>query len=302
LLRFPTFISIFTFSLVQLGLASADRILTLIKEETELDENEAGLVAPMRGEIAFEHVSFSYDGDLVLRDLTFTAEPGQTVAIVGETGSGKSTLIKMVNRIFDVEHGRITIDGVDVREWNLTSLRSQISSIEQDIVLFSRPVAENIAFSLGQIADIAEIERAARDAQAHDFISALPRGYETVIGERGVTLSGGQRQRIAIARALLTDPRILMLDDSTSAIDSATEDEIQRAIRRVLEGRTTLLITHRLSQIRWADKVLVLRRGELVDQGTHDELLERCDLYRRIFARYDKAPPAAARLSAEVTS
>ncbi|MCC6793204.1 MAG: ABC transporter ATP-binding protein [Thermomicrobiales bacterium] len=302
LLRFPTFISIFTFSLVQLGMAGAERILKLIKEETELDENEAGLVAPMRGEIAFEHVSFSYDGDLVLRDLTFTAEPGQTVAIVGETGSGKSTLIKMVNRIFDVEHGRITIDGVDVREWNLTSLRSQISTIEQDIVLFSRPVAENIAFSLGQIASQEAIERAARDAQADGFIRDRPEGYETVIGERGVTLSGGQRQRLAIARALLTDPRILSLDDSTSAIDSATEDEIQRAIRRVLDGRTTLLITHRLSQIRWADKVLVLRRGELIDQGTHDELLARCDLYRRIFARYESAPELASAIASPTTS
>jgi ATP-binding cassette subfamily B protein len=294
LLRFPTFISIFTFSLVQLGMAGAHRVLNVIKEETELDENESGLVQPIKGEIAFEHVSFSYDGEPVLRDLTFTAEPGQTVAIVGETGSGKSTLIKLVNRIFDVESGRITIDGVDVRDWNLTSLRSQISTIEQDIVLFSRPVAENIAFSLGQITTQKEIERAARDAQADAFIRELPEGYETVIGERGVTLSGGQRQRLAIARALLTDPRILILDDSTSAIDSATEDEIQRAIHRVLDGRTTLLITHRLSQIRWADKVLVLRRGELVDQGTHEELLVRCDLYRRIFARYESSPELTA--------
>jgi ATP-binding cassette subfamily B protein len=157
-------------------------------------------------------------------------------------------------------------------------------------VLFSRPVAENIAFSLGQRVEMEAIERAARDAQADGFIRALPEGYETTIGERGVTLSGGQRQRIAIARALLTDPRILIIDDSTSAIDSETEDQIQRAIRRVLEGRTTLLITHRLSQIRWADRVIVLRRGEVVDQGTHDELLVRCELYRRIFARYDWTP------------
>jgi ATP-binding cassette subfamily B protein len=147
-------------------------------------------------------------------------------------------------------------------------------------------VAENIAYGLGQKADRASIERAAQDAQAHQFIMGFKEGYETEIGERGVTLSGGQRQRIAIARALLTDPRILILDDSTSAIDSATEDEIQRAIHRVLEGRTTLLITHRLSQIRWADKVLVLRQGELIDQGTHDELLVRCETYRRIFAHY----------------
>jgi ATP-binding cassette subfamily B protein len=291
MLRFPTFISIFSFSLVQLGLVSADRILSLMREESELDENAAGHEATMRGEIVFDHVSFSHGGEPVLRDVSFRVEPGQTVAIVGETGSGKSTLTKLVNRIYDVDSGRVLVDGVDVREWSLDSLRSQISTIEQDIVLFSRPIAENIAFSLGQAVEMEAIERAARDARAHDFITAMPDGYETVIGERGVTLSGGQRQRLAIARALLTDPRVLVLDDSTSAIDSATEDEIQQAIRRVLEGRTTLLITHRLSQIRWADQVLVLRRGEVVDQGTHDELLERCELYRRIFARYEDIEP-----------
>ncbi|MGH2558232.1 MAG: ABC transporter ATP-binding protein [Thermomicrobiales bacterium] len=288
LLRFPTFISIFTFSLVQLGMVSAGRILDLMREETELDENTAGHQDAIAGEIVFDRVTFGYGGEPVLKDVSFVAEPGQTVAIVGETGSGKSTLTKLVNRIYDVDGGRILIDGVDVRDWSLDSLRSQISTIEQDIVLFSRPIAENIAFSLGQKVEIDVIQQAAKDAQAHDFIMETPDGYETVIGERGVTLSGGQRQRLAIARALLTDPRVLMLDDSTSAIDSATEDEIQRAIRRVLEGRTTLLITHRLSQIRWADKVLVLRRGQLIDQGTHEELLGRCDLYRRIFARYDE--------------
>jgi ATP-binding cassette subfamily B protein len=301
LLRFPTFISIFTFSLVQLGLVSAGRILGLMAEETDLDENAGGHRAPIAGEIVFDRVSFAYDGEPVLRDVSFRVAPGQTVAIVGETGSGKSTLTKLVNRIYDVEAGRILIDGVDVRDWSLDSLRSQISTIEQDIVLFSRPIAENIAFSLGQQVEIEAIERAARDAQAHDFIAAMPDGYETTIGERGVTLSGGQRQRIAIARALLTDPRILILDDSTSAIDSATEDEIQRAIRRVLEGRTTLLITHRLSQIRWADKVLVLRRGEVIDQGTHEELLARCGLYRRIFARYGSEPADGAALAAAET-
>ena len=289
LLRFPTFISLFTFSLVQLGKVSAERILQLINEETELDQNPAGHEAEIVGRLAFEHVTFRYtdDGDPVVDDLSFVVEPGETVAVVGETGSGKSTLTKLVNRIYDVSSGRITIDGVDVREWNLDSLRSQVSAIEQEIVLFSRPIAENIAFSLGQRAEMAEIERAAREAQAHGFITEMKDGYETVIGERGVTLSGGQRQRVAIARALLTDPRILILDDSTSAVDSATEDLIQQAIGRVTDGRTTLLITHRLSQIRWADKVLVIRRGRFVDFGTHDELLARSDLYRRIFSHYD---------------
>lgn len=288
LLGFPAFISIFSFSLVQNGIASANRLLALMREETELDHNEAGHVAPMRGAIEFQDVTFGYGGQPVLENLSFRIEPGQTVAVVGETGSGKTTLTKLVNRIYDTGSGRVLVDDTDVRTWNLDSLRSQISTIEQDIVLFSRSVHENIAFSLGQQAHRDDVVRAAKDAQAHEFVTALDDGYDTVIGERGVTLSGGQRQRLAIARALLTDPAILVLDDSTSAIDSATEDEIQRAIQRVLEGRTTLLITHRLSQIRWADKVLLLQRGRLVDEGTHDELLGRCALYRRIFAHYDE--------------
>lgn len=286
LLRFPTFISIFTFSLVQLGAAGARRILAIMAEESDLDENEGGHRAPIRGEIVFDRVSFGYGPEPVLRDLSFRARAGETVAIVGQTGSGKSTLTKLVNRIYDVGAGRVLIDGIDARDWSLGSLRSQVSTIEQDIFLFSRSIAENIAFGLGPRADRAAIERAARDAQAHDFIAGFKDGYQTVVGERGVTLSGGQRQRIAIARALLADPRILILDDSTSAVDSATEDRIQTAIARVLEGRTTLLITHRLSQIRRADTVLVLARGTLIDQGTHDELLARCALYRRIFARH----------------
>jgi ATP-binding cassette subfamily B protein len=290
-LRFPAFISIFTFSLVQMGLAGARRILDLMKEETELDENKEGYAAPMRGEITFENVTFRLDNDPnglpVLQHISFCASPGETIAIVGQTGSGKSTLTKLVNRTYDVDEGRILIDDVDVRDWNMDSLRSQISTIEQDIFLFSRPIDENIAFGLGQQANQEAIKTAAAAAQADDFITGFTDGYRTEIGARGVTLSGGQRQRIAIARALLTDPRILILDDSTSAIDSATEDKIQRAIDRVLQGRTTLLITHRLSQIRRADKILVLHRGAIVDQGTHEELMERCDLYKRIFARYE---------------
>ncbi|MEU1388821.1 MULTISPECIES: ABC transporter ATP-binding protein [unclassified Nonomuraea] len=291
MLGFPTQISIFTFSLVQIGIVSSRRILDIVGAETELEQPAAGHVAPIGGEIVFDDVTFGYgEGEPVLRGVTFTVRPGETVAIVGETGAGKSSLTKLVPRIYDVTSGRILVDGVDVRDWDLDSLRSQISTIEQDVVLFSRSVAENIAFGLGQRADRAAVVRAAEDAQAAEFVAELDDGYDTVIGERGLTLSGGQRQRLAIARALLTDPAILILDDSTSAIDSATEDRIQQAIERIQEGRTTLLITHRLSQIRWADKVLLLRRGEVAGFGTHDELIAGSPLYRRIFAHYDEVP------------
>lgn len=285
-LRFPTFISIFSFNLVQLGIASARRILEIINTETNLDENDAGHDAPIEGRVTFEGVTFGYEDTPVLNNITFTAEPGETVAIVGQTGSGKTTLTRLINRIFDVDAGRVLVDGVDVRDWRLESLRSQISTIEQDVFLFSRTIAENIAFGAPQ-ATREQIIQAAKEAQAHDFIMSFSDGYETEIGERGVTLSGGQRQRLAIARAFLTQPRVLVLDDSTSAIDSATEDRIQQAMRRISRRQTTFLITHRLSQIRWADRILVLSRGELVDRGTHEELLARSPAYRRIFSRYE---------------
>jgi len=286
LYRFVTFISLFSFNLIQLGLASAERILFLINTETDLDQNEAGLTQPMQGEVVFENVSFGYNGTPVLKNVSFTARAGQTVAIVGQTGSGKTTLTRLINRIFDTDGGQVRVDGVDVRDWNLESLRSQISTIEQDIFLFSGTIAENIAFGDAK-ATTQEIEQVAHEAQAHDFITGFKEGYQSEVGERGVTLSGGQRQRIAIARAFLTNPRILILDDSTSAIDSATEDQIQRAMRRISRQRTTFLITHRLSQIRWADRILVMRRGELVDQGSHEELLARSPDYQKIFARYE---------------
>jgi ATP-binding cassette subfamily B protein len=284
----------------QQSFASARRILEMILTETELDQNEAGVAQEMHGEVVFENVSFGYneasgkfasgkfassEASLVLQGISFTAQPGQTVAIVGQTGAGKSTLTKLLNRTFDVGNGRILIDQIDVRDWSLDSLRGQIGTIEQDIFLFSRTIAENIAF--GARADVpqAEIEAAAKQAQAHDFIMSFPNGYQTMIGERGVMLSGGQRQRLAIARAFLSDPRILVLDDSTSAIDSNTEDQIQRAMHNVLAGRTTLLITHRLSQIRSADLILLMKNGRLIAQGTHEELMAQSAVYRQIFVR-----------------
>jgi ATP-binding cassette subfamily B protein len=283
LLRSPTFLSLFTFTLLQMGISGAARILQVLNDETTLDENPDGVKRPMRGEVVFDRVTFGYRPETpVLQNISFYAAPGETIAIVGSTGSGKTSLTHLINRIYDVDRGAVRVDGIDTRDWNLESLRSQISTIEQDVFIFSRTIAENIAFGVGSDVDRAEIERAAREAQAHDFIMAMPQGYDTEVGERGVTLSGGQRQRLAMARAFLTDPRILILDDSTSAIDSATEDEIQKAMYRVRQGRTTFLITHRLSQIRWADRILVLRRGELVDQGTHEELAGRCAEYQRI--------------------
>jgi ATP-binding cassette subfamily B protein len=192
-------------------------------------------------------------------------------------------LVKLINRTFDVRAGEILIDGVDVRDWYLEALRNQISIIEQDVFLFSRSIADNIAFGK-QDASREEVIKAAKEAQAHDFITSFEEGYDTIIGERGTTLSGGQRQRLALARAFLTSPRILILDDSTSAIDSETEDRIQQAIFRAAAGRTTLIITHRLSQIRWANLILVMRQGEITAIGSHEELMKKSKSYQRIFS------------------
>lgn len=284
LLGFPTFVSLFAYSQISLGLAGAERILELINTENNLDQNLEGYAQPIEGTIEFKNVSFGYENhEPVLEDINIKIDPGQRVAIVGQTGSGKTSLVKLINRTFDVRKGSVLVDGVDVRDWYLESLRNQISIIEQDVFLFSRSIAENIAFGK-QDATREEIVQAAKDAQAHEFIISFTDGYETIIGERGTTLSGGQRQRIALARAFLTSPRILVLDDSTSAIDSETEDQIQKAIFRAAEGRTTLIITHRLSQIRWANKIVVIRQGEIAAVGSHEELMEKSKSYQRIFS------------------
>ncbi len=287
LFQFPVYSSLRSLSMAASGFASAGRILEVINAKTDLDQNEEGYAQPLKGAIEFRNVTFGYgDGKEVLHNLSFKIEPGQTVALVGQTGSGKSSVIKLINRTYDATEGEVLVDGVNVKDWNLASLRSQISIIEQDIFLFSRTISGNIGFGINE-ATPEQLEDAARKAQAHEFISTFPEGYETVIGQRGVTLSGGQRQRIAIARAFVTNPPVLILDDSTSAIDSATEDYIQRAIWAAASGRTTLLITHRLSQIRWADHIIVLRQGRVVAQGAHEDLLQTSDAYRRIFARYE---------------
>lgn len=298
LLQFPTFTSTWAYSQISLGFSSARRILELINRETKLDQNASGRTSDMRGEIEFRGVSFNYphplpfsqqergwgegQDELILKDISFKVKPGQTVAIVGQTGAGKTTLAKLINRTYDVSAGQVLVDGVDVREWNLASLRGQISIIEQDIFLFSRSLSDNIAFGKPS-ATKDEIRSASIAAQADEFILDFDQSYDTSVGERGVTLSGGQRQRIALARAFLTDPRVLVLDDSTSAIDSATEDKIQRAISNASRGRTTFIITHRLSQIRWSDLIIVLRKGQIAAIGTHDELMKISEAYSRIF-------------------
>jgi len=283
MLEFPTFTSSFAYTQISLGISGARRILDLINQETDLDQNASGQAGDMRGEIEFRDVSFAYpSGEAVLQNITFHVKPGQTVAIVGQTGAGKTSLVKLINRTYDVTRGHIFVDGVEVCDWNLAALRSQISMIEQDIFLFSRSISDNIAFGKPG-ATHEEVLNAADAAQANEFIETLDQSYETVIGERGVTLSGGQRQRLALARAFLTDPRILILDDSTSAIDSATEDKIQRAIANASRGRTTILITHRLSQIRWADLIIVMRMGRIAEMGTHEELMKTSEAYSRIF-------------------
>ncbi len=308
MLDFPTYTSSFAYTQISLGLSGGRRILELMNDERNLDQNADGYSGTMRGEIELRGVSFVYpahdkpqshggtelsnsesgfpnselSAEPVLQGISFKVRAGQTIAIVGQTGAGKTSLVKLINRTYDVTSGQVLVDGVDVRDWNLASLRSQISMIEQDIFLFSRSISDNIAFGKPG-AERAEVLGASQAAQAHEFIETFDDKYETVIGERGVTLSGGQRQRLALARAFLTDPRILILDDSTSAIDSATEDRIQRAIASASKGRTTILITHRLSQIRWADLIIVLRKGRIAAMGTHDELMKTSETYSRIF-------------------
>jgi len=284
LLGFPTFVSLFAYSQISLGFAGAKRILELMNTENKLDQNTEGFGYPILGAIEFKNVSFRYEGqEHSLENINISIKPGQTVAIVGQTGSGKTSLVKLINRTFDVDKGQVLVDGIDVRDWYLEALRNQISIIEQDVFLFSRSVEENIAFGK-QDATREEVIQAAKEAQAHEFIMSFEHGYETVIGERGMTLSGGQRQRLALARAFLTSPRILILDDSTSAIDSETEDRIQQAIFRAAKGRTTLIITHRLSQIRWANLILVLRQGRIAAVGSHEELMQKSKSYQQIFS------------------
>jgi ABC-type multidrug transport system fused ATPase/permease subunit len=274
-------------NIVQNASASAERVLEVIHERQAI----RGGSKPMpqgKGEVTFEEVTFHYqDGKPSLTEVTFTAKPGQTVAILGPTGSGKTTLINLIPRFYEVAGGRVLVDGVDVRELQLHELRKSISVIFQETFLFSATVAENIAYGNPQ-ATRAEIEQCARAAQAHEFIMALDNGYDTVIGERGVSLSGGQRQRLAIARAFLMNPRILIMDDATASVDAKTEHQIQEAMRKLCEGRTTFVIAQRFSTVQHADVILVLKKGRIVERGRHDELVQRSGFYREIFEQQIK--------------
>jgi ATP-binding cassette subfamily B protein len=268
----------------QRATASGERIFQVIDEPEEIgDAPGAAELAPGPGRVTFDSVTFGYDPERpVLRAIDLELEAGKVVALIGHTGAGKTTLASLVPRFYDVQTGSVSIDGMDVRQVTLASLRSEIGVIAQDPFLFSATVRENIAFGRPEATD-EDIERAARLAQAHDFVAALPDGYDTVIGERGITLSGGQRQRVAIARALVVDPRILILDDATASVDASTEARIRDGLREAMRGRTTIIIAHRLSTIALADEVIVLENGQIAARGTHDDLVATSPVYGEIY-------------------
>jgi len=275
---------------MQSAFAGAERIFDLI--DTPLQQNDsprAQILPPIEGRVVFDHVNFSYDTksdptNLVLRDINLVAEEGQTIALVGETGAGKSTLVNLIPRFYDVTGGKILIDGFDTSEVTLASLRRQIGFVQQDTFLFSGTVTDNIRYGRLDATD-AEVEEAAKAVSVHDFILALPNGYKTKLGERGTGLSQGQRQLIAFARTVLADARILILDEATSNIDTYTEGLIQNALKRLLKGRTSFIIAHRLSTVRYADMVLVVDKGQIVERGTHHELLALGGRYAELYHR-----------------
>ncbi|HSF79840.1 MAG TPA: ABC transporter ATP-binding protein [Anaerolineales bacterium] len=281
--------------------SAAERIFEILDAIPEVeDEPGAKPLPPIEGKVHFDHVSFSYGRRQVLNDIDFEVQPGQVVALLGPTGSGKSTITNLLPRFYDPTSGCIQVDGHDIRQVRLLSLRSQIGIVLQETTLFATTVRENIAFGCAGAAE-EEIVQAARAAQAHEFISRMPQGYDTRVGERGVTLSGGQKQRLAIARALLLDPRILILDDATASVDTETEHLIQQAFERLMQDRTTFVIAHRLSTVRRADLILVLDGGEIVARGTHDSLLGSSRLYTEIYQHQLKPQQTDERIRAKTS-
>ena len=279
-LRFVGFVILLTTQ----AIASGERIFEVLDEEERIINKPGANKASFRGRVRFENVSTGYTehSPAVVRDINLEAPPGDVVAVIGLTGSGKTTIANLIPRFYDVTAGSVTIDGIDVRDYDLHSLRSQIGIVMQQSLLFSATIEENIAYG-NPAATHREIVAAAKSANAHDFITEFPDGYDTLVGERGVTLSGGQKQRVAIARALLVDPRILILDDATSSVDTHTEHLIQQALERIMEGRTTFVIAQRMSTILNADQIIVLRDGEIIQHGTHEALLEDGGLYEEIY-------------------
>lgn len=269
-----------------LAIASSggERIFHILDDDSIIRENPQAAPAPItRGEVCFDNVAFGYeDNHPVVEEISFSVQPGQVVALLGATGSGKSTIINLITRFYDAQKGSITIDGVNIRDIPLTHLRRQIGIVLQDTRLFAASIRENIAFGKPDASET-EIMAAAQEAQAHDFITRMAEGYDSLVGERGVTLSGGQKQRIAIARTLLTNPRILILDDATSSVDTQTEQMIQEALQRLMTGKTTFIIAHRLSTVRRADMILLLENGRISARGTHAQLMHSSPLYREVY-------------------
>jgi len=286
LLTWPVTALGWTSSLVQRAEASQARINEFLDEKTDIVSRQ-NVEREITGDIVFDHVTFTYPdtGIQALRDVSFRIRPGQTLAVIGNTGAGKSTIAALLCRLYDVSGGTIRVDGVDVRDYALTSLREQIGYVPQDVFLFSDSIRNNINFGLNQ-PDEARMTQAARDADVHDNIIRFPEGFDTKVGERGITLSGGQKQRVSMARALVKEPKILILDDSLSAVDTKTENAILDSLQRVMKNRTSLIISHRVSSVKLADEILVIDDGQIVQHGPHATLMAEADgLYRALYER-----------------
>ncbi len=292
ILVFPTQILRFLLDVITLGFAGSSRIYTTLTTQSILEKGADLPLENIKGDITFTNVTFAYEEGArpAVIDLSFDLKAGETLAVIGPTGSGKTTIGKLLLRLYDIDEGSISIDSLEVNQIEINHLRSQVGMIEQDIMLFSASIRANIAYGVPNLTD-EEIEAAAKAAQAHDFIMSFPDGYDTIIGEKGVTLSGGQRQRVAMARTFVTNPKILVMDDSTSAIDAQTEAKISAAMEGLLKNRTTIIITHRLATLKNADKILFLRNGTAEKIGTHQELIAPFEPYRQIFGAYQELPP-----------